>query len=167
MENGKFKRKDESDILFYLEDIRLYDRVKFILETNIEPLLFKFLEFKAGFTILVLEINEKHASKTYSFLNKKIRKSDFLIKIFEDKNFYLIIAQDTKSEGAAQFSNRLIKDLAYILSPDYKIDSSMLKISSIIIEKEYIDAKRLSYEVIKNIIIMNQSNKMWVKIKRF
>ena len=156
-------RKQKVDLIINQDDLRLYNRVKFLLESNIEPLLFKFHEFGASFSIIILSLHQ-NTKNIYSYLEKNKRESDFLIQIFENKNFYLLICQDTEEQGAIHFSNRLINN---ITDPFETAKSEIVRISLISIEKKHIGVKALSYEVMKHFIKMKQDHKIWVQIKRF
>lgn len=162
----KHIRKQKVDLIISQDDLRLYNRVKFLLDGNIEPLLFKFQEFGASFSIIILSLH-KNAKNIYSYLEKNKRESDFLIQIFENKNFYLLICQDTEEQGAIQFSNRLVTNITDIIYPFEKEKSEIVRISLISIEKKHIGVKALSYEVMKHFIKMKQDHKIWVQIKRF
>lgn len=116
-------RNLEKETRFTQEDIELYNKVKEIIKANMEPILFNFLEHKIGFSILLLEVYEKNREDVSSFLKNHIRNSDFLIKIFEDKNFYILFAQNTQSGDATIFSNRLINELNRIETEDYQINN--------------------------------------------
>ena len=160
------KREQKTDLIIKRDDLFLYNRIKNILELNIEPLLFKFQEFQAGFSIVLLQVF-KNDINIYRHLEKSKRDSDFLIKIFEDKNSFLLICQDTESEGAVHFSNRLINNIIYAINPFGEEKKKILSISVVSIENRFIGVKQLSYEIIKHFIKMKNSDKIWVQIKRF
>jgi len=162
----KYPRRQKVDLVISKDDLVLYNRVKYILEGNIEPLLFKLQEFEVGFSIIVLGIY-KNAKNIYSYLEKNKRDTDFLIKILENKDFYLLICQDTESKGAIHFSNRLVSNIVDIIYSYEKDKSEIVKISVISIEKKIVGIKALSYEIMKHFIKMRQDNKIWVQIKRF
>ena len=159
-------RKQKIDLAISKDDLLLYNRVKFLLEGNIEPLLFKFQEFGVGFSIIILGVYQ-NAKNVYSYLEKNKRDTDFLIKIFENKDFYLLICQDTENQGAIHFSNRLVTKIVDVIYPFEKVKSKIIRISLISIEKKSIGVKALSYEIMKHFIKMEQDNKIWVQIKRF
>ena len=94
---------------FTSEQIKLAVDMVESLQTTLE-VIYYLIEHEGADSFVMLFITAEEI-ELQSLLEKQKRATDLLYRIDEDKNYYVMICQDTKVDGGYHFSERLMKNI--------------------------------------------------------